>query len=105
MKKFLILFLALCVAASAFAWTGHYSIKCRRCIEITNQAHPQDFLKCHGCPTWRCYGEEPEGYMMYRCPHGHELYIKSSTDPKTQDLNDVFIKKNGKLVPVTEKYK
>lgn len=103
MKKFIISFLVLLLClASVFAWTGNYSIKCRRCIENTKNSSPTDFLICHGCPTWRCYGHEPKGYMVYRCPHGHELYIKSDCDKKSQDLSEVFYLKNGKLVPVTE---
>lgn len=102
-KLFGCIILLSLVLVSAFAWSGHYSIKCYRCIELTKQAKPTDFLICNGCPTWRCYGDEPDGYMMYRCPHGHTLYIKSDSDPKSRDLNEIFIMKNGKLVPVTTK--
>ena len=100
-----VLIICFCTTSNLFAWSGSYSIACPRCQEVTKQASPLDFLYCHGCPMWRCYGQEPKGYMVYRCPHGHEVYIDITCDKSTRDLQYVYFKLNGKLEPVTKPIK
>ena len=52
-------------------------------------------MHCMGCAMWRKYGEEAlpknKGYMVYRCEHGHKLLIPLSSDPNTQDLNEILV--------------
>lgn len=95
MKK-LIIMLALVVAGFvASSWSGGYSIPCYACREAT-QTYAKGYSYCLGCPCWRSYRDEGtdskyQGYMIYRCQHGHILLIPKTSDIHSHDLSEVLV--------------
>ena len=62
---------------------GNYSIKCYKCAE--NAKHRRGYGMCMGCPTYRTYEFEVvngEKCMVYRCNHGHKLYVSIESNKR-----------------------
>ena len=62
---------------------GNYSIKCYKCEE--NAKHRRGYGMCMGCPTYRtCEFEIVNGEkcMIYRCYHGHKLYVSLESNKR-----------------------
>lgn len=55
--------------------SSHYSIKCYKCKKQAETNHA-----CYGCVATRRFDEcnkeiDGELYMVYKCQHGHTLYV------------------------------
>lgn len=76
MKKFI--FIMMLIMTSAFAES--YSIRCYKCKEYA-ESHKY-VSSCSGCNAWRSFKDENDknkGYLIYKCEHGHILYIDVKT--------------------------
>lgn len=78
MKKIQVLILLL-IGALVFAntKTASYSFRCYKCEAQAKENHYVS--SCPGCPTWRMFALEKDGQLVYRCQHGHTLYIDVKT--------------------------
>lgn len=55
--------------------SGTFSIACYKCKEATLNSK-RGYSDCLGCPAYRRYDlEKGHEYMIYKCHHGHTLYV------------------------------
>lgn len=82
-KKILLIFLILisAILLCSNSISRSYSIRCYKCENYAKEHHYE--RSCSGCPTWRMFELETKNnpYLVYRCAHGHTLYV----DPKTNE--------------------
>lgn len=62
---------------------GNYHIRCYKCAESSKKR--MGYGTCMGCNAWRTvefktYGGEK--CMVYRCPHGHTLYVSLESNKR-----------------------
>lgn len=94
MRRLALIGVVILAAFLGLSFGGSFSIRCYKCRETTLKLR-RGYSHCMGCAMWRKYGEEAlpknEGYMVYRCEHGHKLLIPLSSNPNTQDLNEILV--------------
>lgn len=104
MKKNFIFAAIVLFGVSAFAWDGSQNIPCVACKEATVKT-AKGYSYCMGCPAWRMYAIEKDGYMRYNCPHGHNLRIPNSSENSSRDVTEIeVLAKNGwrKMSPLED---
>ena len=101
-KRFLMILIALSVLGCIFAKDaietsggkginnprgfpndGGYSVLCYKCRDHSKRAN--GYYGCWGCPSWRRYDipnkvVNGEKCMVYKCQHGHTLYLSVETN-------------------------
>jgi len=111
MKKLLLILLIFISSSLTYSFDGKFSIRCHACtVEFRTGVNA---FGCIGCPCGRAYSmeswlEERTGkhYMIYKCQHGHTLYIPADSDPLTSNYDEIlmFDRKDGTMKTVQEYY-
>jgi len=93
-KIMLVAFIAIILGSALFAGNikdyngsnktnnGCYHIKCYKCAELAKKHKTGE---CYGCNAWRTVYFKVVGgekCMVYRCSHGHELYVSLESNKR-----------------------